>query len=140
MELGVHIADVTHFVPAGSLTDLEAQSRSTTVYLADRRHDMIPTILSADLCSLLSEVDRYVGVVRVIHYLFIICILQQYCLVTSHIMLLLVYQTSHSCSFAVSVIWTLNPDTYEVLDVWYGRTVIRSAYKLFYEVKILTKI
>uniref|UniRef100_A0A671X7B6 DIS3-like exonuclease 1 n=1 Tax=Sparus aurata TaxID=8175 RepID=A0A671X7B6_SPAAU len=56
LELGVHIADVTHFVAEGSLTDLEA---STTYYLADRRYDMLPAVLSADLCSLLGGVDRY---------------------------------------------------------------------------------
>ncbi|KAK5915867.1 hypothetical protein CesoFtcFv8_001419 [Champsocephalus esox] len=59
LELGVHIADVTHFVPEGSLTDLEARSRATTYYLADRRYDMLPGVLSADLCSLLGGVDRY---------------------------------------------------------------------------------
>ncbi|KAM4744521.1 DIS3-like exonuclease 1 [Anableps anableps] len=59
LELGVHIADVTHFVSEGSLTDLEARSRATTYYLADRRYDMLPAILSADLCSLLGGVDRY---------------------------------------------------------------------------------
>ncbi|KAK9542198.1 hypothetical protein VZT92_000081 [Zoarces viviparus] len=59
LELGVHIADVTHFVPEGSLTDLEARTRSTTYYLADRRYDMLPAVLSADLCSLLGGVDRY---------------------------------------------------------------------------------
>ena len=58
LELGVHIADVTYFVPPDSLSDLEARARSTTVYLADRRYDMLPGILSADLCSLLSGVDR----------------------------------------------------------------------------------
>ena len=58
LELGVHIADVTHFVKPGSLTDMEAKSRSTTVYLADRRYDMLPGILSANLCSLISGVDR----------------------------------------------------------------------------------
>lgn len=58
IELGVHIADVSHFVKTGSLTDQEARKRSTTIYLADRRYDMLPAILSADLCSLLSEVDR----------------------------------------------------------------------------------
>lgn len=59
LELGVHIADVTHFISAGSLTDLEARSRATTYYLADRRYDMLPAVLSADLCSLLGGVDRY---------------------------------------------------------------------------------
>ena len=58
IELGVHIADVTHFVHPGSLSDIEAQSRSTTVYLADRRYDMLPGILSSNLCSLVSGVDR----------------------------------------------------------------------------------
>ncbi|XP_061743440.1 DIS3-like exonuclease 1 [Nerophis ophidion] len=59
LELGVHIADVTHFVSEGSLTDLEARARATTCYLADRRYDMLPAVLSADLCSLLGGVDRY---------------------------------------------------------------------------------
>ncbi|KAK2853652.1 hypothetical protein Q5P01_006313 [Channa striata] len=59
LELGVHIADVTHFVTEGSLTDLEARTRATTYYLADRRYDMLPEVLSADLCSLLGGVDRY---------------------------------------------------------------------------------
>ncbi|XP_067105156.1 DIS3-like exonuclease 1 isoform X1 [Osmerus mordax] len=59
LELGVHIADVTHFVPEGDLTDLEACARATTYYLADRRYDMLPAVLSADLCSLLGGVDRY---------------------------------------------------------------------------------
>uniref|UniRef100_A0A3Q1ECR6 DIS3-like exonuclease 1 n=1 Tax=Acanthochromis polyacanthus TaxID=80966 RepID=A0A3Q1ECR6_9TELE len=59
LELGVHIADVTHFVQEGSLTDLEARTRATTYYLADRRYDMLPAVLSSDLCSLLGGVDRY---------------------------------------------------------------------------------
>lgn len=59
LELGVHIADVTHFVTEGSLTDLEARARATTYYLADRRYDMLPAVLSANLCSLLGGVDRY---------------------------------------------------------------------------------
>ncbi|XP_066512745.1 DIS3-like exonuclease 1 [Hoplias malabaricus] len=59
LELGVHIADVTHFVKKGSLTDLEARTRATTYYMADRRYDMLPPVLSADLCSLLGGVDRY---------------------------------------------------------------------------------
>ncbi|XP_058486283.1 DIS3-like exonuclease 1 [Solea solea] len=59
LELGVHIADVTHFVKEGSITDLEARTRATTYYLADRRYDMLPAVLSGDLCSLLGGVDRY---------------------------------------------------------------------------------
>ncbi|XP_062439861.1 DIS3-like exonuclease 1 isoform X2 [Rhea pennata] len=58
LELGVHIADVTHFVAVNSYTDVEARARATTYYLADRRYDMLPSILSADICSLLSGVDR----------------------------------------------------------------------------------
>ncbi|KAM5292142.1 DIS3-like exonuclease 1 isoform 2-T2 [Ctenodactylus gundi] len=93
LELGVHIADVTHFVAPNSCIDVEARARATTYYLADRRYDMLPSVLSADLCSLLGGVDRY----------------------------------------AVSVIWELDETSYEIKKVWYGRTIIRSAYKLFYE-------
>lgn len=45
----MHIADVTHFVPHESLLDREARERATTVYLADRRIDMLPAILSAQV-------------------------------------------------------------------------------------------
>ncbi|KAH0620103.1 hypothetical protein JD844_014705 [Phrynosoma platyrhinos] len=93
LELGVHIADVTHFVAADSYTDIEARARATTYYLADRRYDMLPAILSANLCSLLGNVDRY----------------------------------------AVSVMWELDKTSYEIKQVWYNRTIIRSSYKLFYE-------
>ncbi|XP_019823711.2 DIS3-like exonuclease 1 isoform X3 [Bos indicus] len=93
LELGVHIADVTHFVAPHSYIDIEARTRATTYYLADRRYDMLPAILSADVCSLLGGVDRY----------------------------------------AVSVMWELDKTSYEIKKVWYGRTIIRSAYKLFYE-------
>ncbi|XP_007127910.1 DIS3-like exonuclease 1 isoform X3 [Physeter macrocephalus] len=93
LELGVHIADVTHFVASHSYIDIEARTRATTYYLADRRYDMLPSILSADVCSLLGGVDRY----------------------------------------AVSIMWELDKTSYEIKKVWYGRTIIRSAYKLFYE-------
>ena len=93
LEVGVHIADVTHFVPVNSLTDQEARKRATTVYLADRRYDMLPPVLSAQLCSLLGGVERY----------------------------------------AVSCVWELHPATFKVRRCWYGRTVIRSSYKLCYE-------
>ncbi|CAB9510598.1 DIS3-like exonuclease 1 [Seminavis robusta] len=58
VEVGVHIADVTHFVSHNSPLDLEAQKRGTTFYLVDRRFDMLPSLLSSDLCSLHGEVDR----------------------------------------------------------------------------------
>ena len=60
---------MTHFVPRGSLTDEEARLRATTVYLADRRYDMLPPVLSAQLCSLLGGVERYaVSCVWEIHH------------------------------------------------------------------------
>ncbi|CAO3635729.1 unnamed protein product [Mucor hiemalis] len=59
IELGVHIADVSYFVKESFMTDLEARSRGTTVYLADRRFDMLPSVLSERVCSLRHKVDRY---------------------------------------------------------------------------------
>jgi exosome complex exonuclease DIS3/RRP44 len=58
IELGVHIADVTHFVRPDSAIDKEAAYRSTTVYLVDRRTDMLPGLLTENLCSLRSDVER----------------------------------------------------------------------------------
>lgn len=58
VEVGVHIADVTYFVPHNSALDKEAQIRATTFYLVDRRFDMLPTLLSSDLCSLHGNMDR----------------------------------------------------------------------------------
>ena len=94
VELGVHIADVTHFLDGATLTDQEARRRATTVYLADRRYEMLPSILSSDLCSLLGGVDRY----------------------------------------AVSVIAEVQlQPKYRVVKAWFGRTLIRSSYKMTYE-------
>lgn len=93
LQLGVHIADVSFFVRPSSLVDLEASKRTTTVYLADRRFDMIPEGLSTDLCSLWSGVDR----------------------------------------LAVSVLWDFDFENLNLKKVWYGRTLIRSHYKLQYE-------
>lgn len=58
VEIGVHIADVTHFVRPKSVLDKEAYRRATSVYLVDRTIPMLPPQLSEDLCSLKPDVDR----------------------------------------------------------------------------------
>lgn len=58
-EVGVHIADVTHFIRPGTAIDTEAASRATTVYLIDKRIDMVPELLSSNLCSLRGNEERF---------------------------------------------------------------------------------
>jgi len=84
----VHIADVTHFVKAGAEIDREAARRCTTVYMVDRRTDMLPGLLTENLCSLVSGVDR--------------------------------------CAF--SVIWEIDSQTMEIVDVKFGKSLIRSRW------------
>lgn len=58
-QVGVHIADVSHFVKPNNAMDKEASMRGTTVYLVDKRIDMLPMLLGTDLCSLKPYVERY---------------------------------------------------------------------------------
>jgi exosome complex exonuclease DIS3/RRP44 len=58
-EVGVHIADVSHFVKPNNAMDKEASLRGTTVYLVDKRIDMLPMLLGTNLCSLKPYVERY---------------------------------------------------------------------------------
>lgn len=57
-EVGVHIADVTNFVHPSTPLDDEAAQRGTSVYLVERRIDMLPKPLTEDICSLRADVER----------------------------------------------------------------------------------
>ena len=57
-EVGVHIADVTHYVTPGTIIEEEAQQRATSVYLVDRTVPMLPERLCNDLCSLRPNEDK----------------------------------------------------------------------------------
>jgi len=91
-EIGVHIADVSHYVRPGTAIDTEALKRATSIYLVDRTIPMLPEILSNNICSLMPDVDR----------------------------------------LAFSAIFIMN-EKGEVLDRWFGRTVIHSAKRFTYE-------
>ena len=91
-EIGVHIADVTHYVTPGSVVDNEAQERATSVYLVDRTVPMLPERLCNDLCSLRPHEDK----------------------------------------LCFSAVFTMNENA-EVLDEWFGRTVIHSDRRFAYE-------
>lgn len=57
-EVGVHIADVSHYVRFGTALDKEAQERGTSIYLVDRVIPMLPEVLSNDVCSLRPKEDK----------------------------------------------------------------------------------
>lgn len=58
-EIGVHIADVSHYVVPGTVLDEEAYKRATSVYLVDRVVPMLPEVLSNDVCSLRPNEEKY---------------------------------------------------------------------------------
>ncbi|MDO8590278.1 MAG: ribonuclease R [bacterium] len=58
-EIGIHIADVSHFVVEKTELDREARNRGTSIYLVDRTIPMLPEILSNDLCSLNANEPKY---------------------------------------------------------------------------------
>ncbi len=91
-EIGVHIADVSHYVVPGTLLDDEAYNRATSVYLVDRVVPMLPEVLSNEVCSLRPNEDKY----------------------------------------TFSAVFELNENA-EVLNQWFGRTVIHSDRRFTYE-------
>lgn len=91
-EIGVHIADVSHYVVPGTMLDDEAYERATSVYLVDRVVPMLPEVLSNDVCSLRPNEDK----------------------------------------FTFSAVFEMN-DKAEVVNEWFGRTVIHSDRRFSYE-------
>lgn len=59
VEIGIHVADVAHFIKPNSLVDREAKKRGTAVYLMTRTVNMLPARLSTDICCLSPGQDRY---------------------------------------------------------------------------------
>lgn len=57
-EVGIHIADVCYYLPYNSPLDRFARERGTSVYLVEQRIDMLPTLLSTNVCSLRAKHDR----------------------------------------------------------------------------------
>jgi ribonuclease R len=90
-EVGVHIADVTHYVKLGSLVEDEAKQRATSIYLVDRVVAMLPERLSNNICSLGPAEDK----------------------------------------LTYSAVFELN-DKSEVIDEWFGRTIINSDKRFSY--------
>jgi ribonuclease R len=91
-EIGIHIADVSHYLEEGTLLDDEAYSRATSVYLVDRVVPMLPEVLSNFACSLRPKEEKY----------------------------------------TFSAVFELNNKA-ELLNSWFGRTVIYSDQRFAYE-------
>ena len=91
-EIGIHIADVSHYLKESSLMEKEAYERGTSVYLVDRVVPMLPEKLSNELCSLIEKEEKY----------------------------------------TFSAVFQMNNKS-EVLNEWYGKTVIKSDKRFSYE-------
>lgn len=91
-EIGIHIADVSHYLQEGTILDDEAYKRATSVYLVDRVVPMLPEVLSNDACSLNPYEDK----------------------------------------FTFSAVFEVSPKA-EVVNQWFGRTVIYSDQRFAYE-------
>lgn len=91
-EIGVHIADVSHYVQEGTILDDEAFKRATSVYLVDRVVPMLPEVLSNFACSLRPHEEKY----------------------------------------TFSAVFEINAKA-EVVNQWFGRTVIYSDQRFAYE-------
>jgi ribonuclease R len=91
-EIGIHIADVSHYVTPDTILDEEAYNRATSVYLVDRVVPMLPEVLSNFACSLRPHEEKY----------------------------------------TFSAVFELN-DKAQIIDQWFGRTVIYSDQRFSYE-------
>lgn len=91
-EVGVHIADVSHYMAENTLLDKEAYARATSVYLVDRTIPMLPEKLCNGVCSLRPDEEK----------------------------------------LCFSAVFRMNDDA-QVLDQWFGRTVIKSNRRYAYE-------
>ncbi|HVT75234.1 MAG TPA: RNB domain-containing ribonuclease, partial [Candidatus Paceibacterota bacterium] len=91
-EIGVHIADVSHYVREGTALDKEARERGFSVYLVDRTIPMLPEVLSNDVCSLNPNEEK----------------------------------------LTFSSVFIMN-DAGDVLDRWFGKTIIKSWKRFAYE-------
>lgn len=91
-EIGVHIADVSHYVQPDTILDKEAYSRATSVYLVDRVVPMLPEVLSNFACSLRPNEEKY----------------------------------------TFSAVFEMNAKA-EILNLWIGRTIIKSDKRFAYE-------
>ncbi|GIM17195.1 hypothetical protein Vretimale_19713, partial [Volvox reticuliferus] len=129
VEVGVHIADVSWFVAAGGMLDGEARDRCTSVYLVDRRLDMLPGLLSEQLCSLRQGVERLA--------VSVIWTLRRRRTQPQQQLGKLAARSNGDGAGGDGGVDAgreeLEEYEYDVEDVWYGRTVIRSRHQLHYQ-------